>query len=167
MYFQQGRLTFGQVMYQFLERSPQDTQDGFGLYSAQASFAWLHVDLVQPLLRKWFQPFWIISFKFVKVCWIHFSSWESFIGFYIWCYPINFFMILACLNRIYRWGSNFVEKVVLEREHSGRDAILCLLPCVLWYCVEGGLEKIMTKLRLSLKDNNNNQLQSKFHLAFI
>ena len=52
MYFQQGRLTFGQVMYQFLERSPQDTQDGFGLYSAQASSAWLHVDLVQPLLRK-------------------------------------------------------------------------------------------------------------------
>ena len=36
------------------------------------------------------------------------------------------------------------------------------------YCVEGGFEKIMTKLRLSLKDNNNNnQLQSKFHLAFI
>ena len=57
MYFQQGRLTFGQVMYQFLERSPQDTQDGFGLYSAQASFAWLHVDLVQPLLPSDFSLF--------------------------------------------------------------------------------------------------------------
>ena len=27
---------------------------------------------------------------------------------------------------IYRWSSNFVEKSVMEREHSGRDAILCL-----------------------------------------
>ena len=55
------------------------------------------------LAARWFRPFWIISFEFVNVCWIRFSSWESFIGFYIWCYPIS--TILACsftvLVRIY------------------------------------------------------------------
>ena len=54
---------------------PQDTPDGFDLYSAQSSFAWPRVDF--------------------GLCWIRFSSWESFIGFYIWCYPIS--TILACL----------------------------------------------------------------------
>ena len=42
-----------------------------------------------------FLAFWITSFKFVKVCGIRFSVWESFIGFYICCYPIT--TILACL----------------------------------------------------------------------
>ena len=46
---------------------------------------------------------------------------------------------------IYRWNSNFVEKVVLEREHGGRDAISYLLPCVL-YCMEGEFEQIVMKL---------------------
>ena len=49
----------------------------------------------QPLRRDDFWPFWIISFEFVKVpCWIRFSSWESFIRFYAWRYPIS--TILAC-----------------------------------------------------------------------
>ena len=56
---------------------------GFDLYSAQASFAWVRVDLAQPLRRDDFRPFWIISLEFVKVYWIRFSTWESFIGFYI------------------------------------------------------------------------------------
>ena len=86
MYFQEGRLPLGKLW-----RSVQDTQDGFDLYSArQASFAWPRVDLARPL-----RPFWIISFEFTKVCWIRFPSWESFIGFYIWYYPIS--TVLACL----------------------------------------------------------------------
>ena len=44
MYFQQGRLTLGKLMYRFVERSPQDTRDGFDLYSAQTSFAWPRID---------------------------------------------------------------------------------------------------------------------------
>ena len=57
---------------------------------------------------------------------------------------------------IYRFSSNFVEKGVfmLEREQGGRDFILCLLPCVL-YCMEGEFEQIITKIRLSIKGNNN------------
>ena len=40
MYFQQG------------ERSALDTRDEFDLYSAQASFAWPHVDLSRPLRAR-------------------------------------------------------------------------------------------------------------------
>ena len=47
-----------------------------------------------------------------------------------------------------------MEKVALERKHGGRDAISCLLLCVL-YCMEGEFEEIITKIRLSVKDNNN------------
>ena len=41
---------------------------------------------------------------------------------------------------MYRWNSNFVENVVLEREHGGGDA-LCAL-----YCMEGEFEEIIMKL---------------------
>ena len=68
------------------------------LYSAQASFSWPRVDLARLLRRAYSRSVWIISFEFVKVCGILFSIWESFIGFYICCYPIS--TILACLFSI-------------------------------------------------------------------
>ena len=37
--FPAGEANVRQAMYRSLERSPQDTRDGFDLYSAQASFA--------------------------------------------------------------------------------------------------------------------------------
>ena len=55
---------------------------------------------------------------------------------------------------IYRRSSNFIEKIVLERKHGGRDAISCLLLCVL-FCMEGEFEEIISKIRLSIKDNIN------------
>ena len=81
--FPAGEAHFGKAMYRSLERSTQDTRDGFDLYSAQASFAWSRVDLARLLRRGVSRPFWIISFDFVKVCGIRFSIWESFIGFFI------------------------------------------------------------------------------------
>ena len=65
------------------------------LYSAQALLSWPRVDLAWLLRRAYSRPFWITSFELVKVCRIRFSIWESFIGFYICCYPIT--TILACL----------------------------------------------------------------------
>ena len=82
------------MMYQSPERSPQASQDGYFWYSAQGSFSWPRLDLARLLRRACSKSFWIISFEFVKVFGIHFSIWESFIGFYICCYPI--FTILAC-----------------------------------------------------------------------
>ena len=67
----------------------------FFWYSAQASFSWPRVDLARLVWPAYSRPFWITSFEFVKVCGIRFSIWESFIGFYICCYPIT--TILACL----------------------------------------------------------------------
>ena len=93
--FPAGVANFGKAMYRSLERSIQDTRDGFFLYSAQASFSWPRVDLARLLRRAYSRPFWITSFEFVKVCGIRFSIWESFIGFYICCYPIT--TILKCL----------------------------------------------------------------------
>ena len=93
--FPAGVANFGKAMYRSLERSIQDTRDGFFLYSAHASFSWPRVDLARLLRRAYSRPFWSTSFEFVKVCGIRFSIWESFIGFYISCYPIT--TILACL----------------------------------------------------------------------
>ena len=93
--FPAGVANWGKAMCRSLERSTQDTRDGFFLYSAQASLSWPRVDLTRLLRRAYFRPFWITSFEFVKVCGIRFSIWESFIGFYICCYPIT--TILACL----------------------------------------------------------------------
>ena len=76
------------------EKSPQDSRDGIFLYSAQASFSWPRVDLARLLRRAYSRSVWILSFEFVKVCGIRFSIWESFIGFYICCYPIS--TILEC-----------------------------------------------------------------------
>ena len=59
---------------------------------------------------------------------------------------------------IYRWSSNFVKKVALERENGDRDA---LTPTCVLYCMEGEFEQTITKTRLNIKDNNN-ELQSKF-----
>ena len=88
------------------------------LYSAQASFSWSRVRLARLLRRAYSRSVWIISFEFVKVCGIRFSIWESFIGFYICCYPIS--TILACLFSV--GAQNFVEKVVLNESMSAKMA---------------------------------------------
>ena len=137
-------------MYRSLERSPQDTRNGFDLYSARASFAWSRVDLARALRRVEFRPFLIISFEFVK------SLRDAFLqlGKLHWFLNqmLSYFYDPSTL--VYRWSSNFVEKVVLERERGGQDAISWPLPGVL-YCLEGEFEQIITKIRLSIKDNNN------------
>ena len=88
-FFPAGEGGFGQMMYRSLERSAQDPRDGTFLDSAQASFSWPSVDLARLLRRAYSRSVWIIFFEFVKVCGIRFSIWESFIGFYICCYPIS------------------------------------------------------------------------------
>ena len=75
--FPAGVVNIGKATYQSLQRSTQDTRDGFFLYSAQTSFSWPHIYLAWLLRSAYSQPFWIISFEFVKVCGIRFSIWES------------------------------------------------------------------------------------------
>ena len=95
--FPAGVANFGKAMYRSIERSAQDTRDGFFLVRCPGLLflAVPRVDLARLLRRAYSRPFWITSFEFVKVCGIRFSTWESFIGFYISCYPI--ITILTCL----------------------------------------------------------------------
>ena len=92
MYFQQGWQTL--VTLCICPQKGQPRTPGMDyLYSAQALLSWPRVDLAWLLRRAYSRPFWITSFELV--CRIRFSIWESFIGFYICCYPIT--TILACL----------------------------------------------------------------------
>ena len=97
--FPAGVANFGKAMYRSLERSTQDTRDGFFFCAVPRPY-FLGRALIWPgyfgeHILIYSRPFWITSFGFVKVCGIRFSIWESFIGFYICCYPIT--TILACL----------------------------------------------------------------------
>ena len=122
--FAAGEANFGQAMYRSLERSPQDTRYGFDLYSAQASLICLTArwSLLQRL-----SAFWIISFEVHKVFWIRFSSWESFIGFYSWCYPIS--EIIACLSTVgvrISWKS-CVGKGAFAEIRSSASYLACVI----------------------------------------
>ena len=148
------------MMYRSPERSPQDSRDGFFLYSAQASFSWPRVDLARLLRRAYSPSVWIMSFEFVKVCGIRFSFWESLIGFYICCYPIS--TILACLFSVGVWIS--WKKLCWMR--ACRRKWHLVFPTLYIVIVNrvnlNKLLQIITKLRWSNKGNNN-WLQSKFH----
>ena len=124
---------FGKAMYRSLERSTQDIRDGFFCTVPRPHF--LGRALIWPgcfgehILGL---SVWVISFEFVKVCGIRFSIWESFIGFYICCYPIS--TILACLFSALEFESR--GKSCVECEHAGENGISCLLPCILLLYIE-------------------------------
>ena len=120
--------------------------------SAQASFASPRVDLAWPLRKLRlidFRPSWNIYFEFVSLP-------DSFLqaGRLHWFLYLMLSYFYDPSLFVFRWSSNFVEKVVLEREHGGQDGISCLLPRVL-YCMESEIEPIITNIRLSIKDNYN------------
>ena len=151
--FPAGEGGFGQMVYRSPERSPQDSRDGFFLYIAQASFSWPRVDLARPLRRACSRSFGIISLEFVKVCEIRFSIWESFIGFYISCYPIS--TILACLFSVgvrISWKKLCWMRACRRKWHL----VFPTLYIIIVYRVNlNKLLQIITKLRWSNKDNNN------------
>ena len=82
-------------MQRSLERSTQDTRDG--LFCTVPRLHFLGRALIWPghFGEHILGLCGLHSFEFVKVCGIRFCIWESFIGFYICCYPIT--TILACL----------------------------------------------------------------------
>ena len=120
--FPAGVANFGKAMYQSLERSTQDTRDGFFLYSAQASFLWSRVDLARLLRRAYSRPFWITSFEFAKVCGI--------LGKLHWLLHLLLSYYYDSGMFIFCWSSNSVKSCV-EWEHGGEDGLSCLLPCML------------------------------------
>ena len=125
----------------------------FSLYSAQASFSWPRVDLARLLRRAYSRSVWIISFKFVNVCGIRFSTWESFIGFYFCCYPIS--TILACLFSVgvrISWKKLCWMRACRRKWHLVSPTLYIITA----YRVNlNKLLQIITQLRWSNKDNNN------------
>ena len=138
MYFQQGRLTLSKPGL-WVPRKVTPGHPGWIWLVKRPGLICLAVRWSGSATgARRFRPFWIISFEFVKVCWIRFSSWKSFVGFYIWCYPIS--TILACL--FYCWNSNFVENVVFEREHAWRPRCHSCLRLVYYIVWSANLTKL-------------------------
>ena len=141
--FLAGEANFLQAMCRSLERSPQDTRDGFNLYSAHASSPWpCHLGATTFSLFGLYPSSLSKSAGFVSLAGEALSFLYLMLPYF---YDPSMF--------IYRFSSNFVEKGVLKKEQGGRDVISCLLSCVL-YCMEGEFEQIITKIRLSIKGNN-------------
>ena len=116
-------------MYRSLERSTQDTRDGFDLYSAQALFAWPRVDLARLLRRGVSRPFWIISFprQSLRDSFLYLGKLHWFLYLLLsYFYDPGMF--------IFRWSSNFVEKVVLNESMSAKMASRVSY-LVYYYCI--------------------------------
>ena len=131
------------------ERSALDTRDGFDLCSAQASFTWPHVDLSRPLHARSFGLFGCIAS--IKVCWIHFFSWESFTGFYILCYPISTIPDCLFTFRIrISWKKLCWKGSLAAKIPSYASYTLCIILYEGWIW-----SNYHWKIRLGTKDNNN------------
>ena len=98
------------MVYRSPERSPQDSRDGFflvqcpGLIFLAARCSW---------------SFWIISFEFLKVCWIRF-----YLGKLHWFLYLLLFYFYDPGMFIFRWSSNFVGKVVLKGSMAAKTPTL-------------------------------------------
>ena len=123
-------------MYRSPERSSQDSWEGFFWYSAQASFSWPSVDLAR-----------LLSVFLDYILSVRQSLWDSFLYLLLsYFYDPGMF--------IFRWSSNFVEKVVLKGSMAAKMASRVSY-LVYYYCIYSEFEQIITKLRWSIKDNNN------------
>ena len=111
--------------------------------SAQTSFARPRIDLARPFRCDDFRP--CLDY-ILRVC-------QSLLGSFLQLGKLHWFLYLVLFSMIhsmftYRRSSNFVEKLRWKGSNGGRDAISCLLPCVI-YCMEGEFEQIVSKIRLS------------------
>ena len=151
VFFQQGRVALGKWCIGPQKGHLRTPQREF--FCAQASFSWPSVDLARLLRRAYSRSVWIISFEFVKVCGIRFSIWESFIGFYVCCYPSS--TILACL---FSAGVRISWKKLCWMRACRRKwhLVFPTLYIIIVYRVNlNKFGQIITKLRWSNKDNNN------------
>ena len=148
MYFQQGRLILSKLLS--VPRKVTPAHPGWIWFVKRPGLICLAARWSGSATSERVRPFWIIPFESVKVCWICFSSWKSFIGFYIWCYPIS--TILACSFDLFTVGIRISWKTLCWKESMDgcRDAISCLQPACVLYCVEREFDQIIMK---SLKNN--------------
>ena len=113
------------MMYRSPESSPQDSREGFFWYSAQASFSWPSVDLAR-----------LLSVFLDYILSVRQSLWDSF----LYLGELHWFLYLLLSYFydpgmfIFRWSSNFVEKVVLNESMSAKMASRVSY-LVYYYCI--------------------------------
>ena len=104
--FPAGVANFGKAMYRSLERSIQDTQDGYFLYSAQASFSWPRVDLA-----------WLLRRAYLGLSGVHPSSLSKSAGFVFLSGKASLVSISAAILLLRSWHVYFL----LEFEFRGKS----------------------------------------------
>ena len=118
-------------MYRSLERSTQDTRDGFVLHSAQGSFPWPRVDLAWLLRGAYSRPFGLHPSSMSKSAGFVFLSGKASLV------PISAANLLPRSWHVYfLLEFEFRGRSCVEREHGGEDGISCLLPCILLLYIE-------------------------------
>ena len=128
--FSAGLANFGKAMYRSLERSTQDTRNGFFFYSAQASFSCRA--LIWP---GYFGEHILGHFG------LHPSSLSKSAGFVFLSGKASLVSISAAILLLRSWHVYFLlefefrGKSYVEWEHGSEDGISCLLPWTLapWF----------------------------------
>ena len=141
--FLAGEVNFVQAMYRSLERSPQDTRDGFNLYSAHASSPW-----PGHLGATTFSLFGLHPSSLSKSAGFVSLAGEALSFLYLmlpYFYDSSMF--------IYRFIRISWKKVCwkgsMAAEMSSPASYL------VYYIVWRVIKQIITKIRLSIKDTNN------------
>ena len=126
MYFQQGWLTLVKLCISPKKDQPRTPGMDFFVQCPGLIF----------LAARWSGPaasasiFSVCLDYILRVCQ---SLWDSF----LYLEKLHWFLYLLLFYLydpgmfIFRWSSNFVEKVAVEWGHGGEDGISCLLPCIL------------------------------------
>ena len=118
------------MMFRSPERSPQDSRDGIFCTVPRPHFFWPRVDLAR-LLRP-ASIFSVCLDYILRVCQ---SLWDSF----LYLEKLHWFLYLLLSYfydpgmSIFRWTSNFVQKVVLNESKSAKMAS-CVSYLVYHYC---------------------------------
>ena len=153
MYFQQGKVTLVKLcmtMYRSLENVTPG-HPGWIWFVQCPGLIYLTARWSVPATpRKKFRPVWMYS-EFIKVCWIHFFSWESFTGFYILCYPISTIPDCLFTFRIrISWKKLCWKGSLAAKIPSYASYTLCITLYEGWIW-----SNYHWKIRLGTKDNNN------------
>ena len=120
--YRAGVANFGKAVYPSLERSTQDTRDGFFLVQC----AGLIFLAARWFRRAYSRPFWITSLSLSKTAGFVFLSGKASLV------SISAAILLLRSSNVYfLLEFEFRRKSCVEWEHGGEDGISCLLPCIL------------------------------------
>ena len=123
--FPAGMANFGKAMYRSLERSTQDTRDGF-FFVQCPSLIFLAARWSGPATSATiFSAFWDYI---LRVC-------QSLRDSFFYLGKLHWFLYLLLLSYYYD-PDMFIFRCCVEWKHGGETGISCLLPCILLLYIE-------------------------------